>query len=146
MNRNVLRTVSVVVLSGVLLSGCIGSFSLTNKVLGWNKSASEERWINEGIFLAFLIIPVYSLSLLGDALIFNSIEWWTDDNPVAAGTTREVKGQDGSVARLTMRADGAIDVAVTAAGGQRSEFMLVRDGAEVSARDRDGQRLDVVTF
>lgn len=146
--KHVLKPLAVAIIgSSVLLTGCIGKFALTDKLYTWNKKVDSNRWINEGIFIVFNIIPVYGISLFADAVIFNSIDWWTGKNPIAAGETREVNGDDGSVAQLTMRADGAIDVAVTAAGGQQSQFTLARQGAdEVIALDQNGQRLDVVMF
>lgn len=145
--KNVMRPLAAAVIgSSILLTGCIGKFALTDKIYTWNKKVDSERWVNEGVFLAFVFVQVYTVTVFADAVIFNSIDWWTGKNPIAAGDTREVKGEDGSVAQMTLRADGAIDVAVTAAGGQQSEFTLVREGDTVHAQDKSGQRLDVVTF
>ncbi|MFZ5757341.1 MAG: DUF3332 family protein [Pseudomonadota bacterium] len=127
MNR-ILRLAGVTVLSASVLSGCIGRFALTDKVYTWNKHVDQERWVNEGVFLVFIILPVYGLTLLADGVIFNSVEWWTGRNPIlAAGEQREVRGEDGSVAVMTLREDGSIAVAVTAADGVRSDFSLVRN-------------------
>jgi hypothetical protein len=63
-------------------SGCIGSFKLTNNVYDWNTSL-DGKAVQEIVFLAFLIIPVYSATLLIDAVILNSIEFWTGSNPMA---------------------------------------------------------------
>lgn len=145
--KHVLKPLAAAVIgSSVLLTGCIGKFALTDKLYTWNKKVDSERWVNEGVFLAFLVVQVYTVAVFADGVIFNSIDWWTGKNPIAAGGTKEIKAEDGSVAQMTMRADGAIDVAVTAAGGQQSEFTLVREGDTVHAQDKSGQRLDVVTF
>ena len=144
--KRAIKALVVGVLAGSMLAGCMGKFALTEKIYSWNKKVDKNRWINEGVFVAFLIIPVYSLSLLADGLIFNSIDWWTGKNPIAAGDTKTIHGDDGSVAQMTMRADGKIDVAVTAASGQQSQFTLVKDGDTVSAEDASGKKLDVVTF
>ncbi len=137
---------AIIVGSSVLMTGCMGKFALTDKLYTWNKSIDSNRWVNEGVFLVFVILPVYGISMFADAVIFNSVDWWTGKNPIAAGDTREVKGDDGSVALMTMRADGAIDVAVTAAGGHQSNFTLVRDGDTVKAQDANGQPMDTVVF
>ncbi len=42
-------------------SSCIGSFSLTNNVLNWNKSATDNKFINE---LIFIVISSCLCSLL----------------------------------------------------------------------------------
>lgn len=133
--KKLLRTLGIVLLAGAMLTGCIGRFALTDKVYTWNKQVDQERWVNEGVFLVFIILPVYGLTLLADGVIFNSVEWWTGRNPIlAAGDQREVRGEDGSVALMTLRDDGVIAVQVTAADGVRSDFTMarsVRNDAEV---------------
>ena len=68
----------------VSASACYGTFTLTKKLHTWNGQVSDSKFVQELVFLGFIILPVYSLSLLGDGLIFNTIEFWTGDNPVAS--------------------------------------------------------------
>ena len=83
------------VLSGsVLFSSCIGSFSLFNKVLSWNQSIGD-KWVNELVFLACCIVPVYPVSWFIDSVVLNSIEFWTGDNPVADVKVQKIEGKDG---------------------------------------------------
>jgi hypothetical protein len=69
---------SVVVLLIVCIilatSGCIGSFTLTRQVYHWNAGLGKIG--GELVFLAFVILPVYSITMIGDALIFNTIQFW----------------------------------------------------------------------
>lgn len=138
----------VAVMAGSMLftTGCMGKFAITKKVYGWNKHATGDRWINEFIFVGMaVILPVYSLTLLVDGIIFNSIEWWSGSNPVAAaGQQKRVQGADGSVALMTMRADGAIDVQATSAKGKQSSFTLVRRDDAVLVLDEQGRPVDPV--
>lgn len=76
---------SIALASTLLLSSCLGSFRLTNKCYTWNKSIGD-KWINELVFIGLNIIPVYDICILADAVIFNSIEFWTGNNPVAKNT------------------------------------------------------------
>lgn len=86
---------SATLASTVLFSSCIGSFNLTSKLLDWNKSV-DSKFVNELVFLAFWIVPVYEISILADLLILNSIEFWTGDNPVAdAGKVEKISTQSG---------------------------------------------------
>jgi hypothetical protein len=62
---------------------CIGSFQLTNNLYSWNKNDVGGKWGQELVFLAFIIIPVYSVALLADGIVLNSIEFWTGRNPLA---------------------------------------------------------------
>ena len=70
------------VASSILFSSCIGSFGLTNKLLTWNRSI-DSKFVNELVFIAFWIVPVYEISALADVLVINSIEFWTGSNPMA---------------------------------------------------------------
>jgi hypothetical protein len=68
--------------STILFSSCIGSFGLFNKVLDWNKEVTDSKFANEVIFLVLYILPVYGIASAADLIIFNSIEFWTGDNPI----------------------------------------------------------------
>ena len=74
------------ILSGSLLfSSCIGSFGLWNGLKDWNQGVGT-KFVNEIVFLAFNIIPVYGVAYLADILVLNSIEFWSGTNPIEAGT------------------------------------------------------------
>ena len=97
--------------------GCYGPFKLTKGLHEWNNEVGNgEKWVSELVFLGLIILPVYGLATLGDAIIFNSIEFWTGDNPL-----------DGSAS--TVIADGD------------TMLYLDRDGAETSVRVCDNDRL-----
>lgn len=81
------------VAASLSFSSCIGSFSLTNKLLDWNKGVSN-KFVNELIFFGFWILPVYEVTTLADLLVLNSIEFWSGNNPVATGK-KVIEGQDG---------------------------------------------------
>lgn len=67
---------------GVTATGCYGPFRLTSKLHDWNGQVSRKKFVNELVFLGMCIIPVYEICVLGDGLIFNSIEWWGGRNPI----------------------------------------------------------------
>lgn len=71
--------------SSLLFSSCIGSFSLTNSVMSWNKQVGN-KFVNELVFVAFWILPVYEVTGIADLLVLNSIEFWSGDNPMSAST------------------------------------------------------------
>lgn len=74
------------------LGGCIGSFGLTDMLFSWNKKIGG-KWIRALVFLGLVILPVYSLFLLVDAIALNVVEFWTGKHPV--GGRRISKLQDG---------------------------------------------------
>ena len=82
------------------LESCIGSFALTKKVLAWNKQVGD-KFVNELVFVAFFILPVYEITALADILVINSIEFWSGNNPVVAQT----KVIDGKDARYLVKSD-----------------------------------------
>ncbi|HPS59457.1 MAG TPA: DUF3332 domain-containing protein [Spirochaetota bacterium] len=64
------------------IQGCIGTFGLTGKLYNFNKGIGN-KWINELVFFVLIVVPVYEIALVVDALIFNSLEFWTGSNPVS---------------------------------------------------------------
>lgn len=93
MKKRYLSIAVATLLAGSMLTSCIGSFSLTNKLLSWNNQVST-KFVNELVFFAFWIIPVYEVTALADVLVLNSIEFWSGSNPVACGKSM-IEGQDG---------------------------------------------------
>ncbi|QRK04476.1 DUF3332 domain-containing protein [Archangium violaceum] len=71
------------------VSGCFGSFALTRKIYGLNQEVSDNKFLRWLVFLGFTIIPVYGVGTLVDALVFNSIEFWSGSNPLANAETLE---------------------------------------------------------
>lgn len=65
------------------LNSCIGSFALTNKVLDWNRQVGS-KFLNELVFFAFWVLPVYEVTSIADLIVINSIEFWSGSNPMTA--------------------------------------------------------------
>lgn len=96
-------SVVIMLAMALFLSSCIGSFKLTNSVFDWNKSVGD-KFVNEVVFLACNIIPVYSATLFIDGIILNSIEFWSGNNPMTMkeGTSKHKLVEiDGKTYRLT---------------------------------------------
>lgn len=93
-------------LCGVFMTSCIGSFQLTGKVLDWNRSLGD-KFVNELVFLGLNILPVYSISILADAVVLNSIEFWTGNSALAMepGTNKLIETQ-GRIVRVTAKENG----------------------------------------
>ncbi len=96
MKRVKMSAACVALAGSIVLSSCIGSFSLTNRVLDWNKELTGNKFVNEVVFFAMHIVPVYGITILADAVVLNSIEFWTGNDALAEGTVKEVKGEDGN--------------------------------------------------
>ena len=113
---SVLQRVVALFCVGLMAGGCYGPFNLTRRLHHWNGQVGG-RWANEVVFLVFAVaVPaVYGLATLGDAVVFNSIEFWTGNNPVSppmtAGEPRSVtktiaQGAQKAVLERTDTADG----------------------------------------
>ena len=96
MKKSKLTLVAVVLSGSLLFSSCVGSFGLFNRLSSWNQGVGN-KFVNELVFLAFNIVPVYGVAYLADALVINSIEFWSGNNPLASiGDVKKVKGENGN--------------------------------------------------
>lgn len=113
--RHLIRTTLtgfVLVCFLTVTSACYGPFNMTRNVYHWNsniKGSGEvnEKWMKEIVFFGMIVIPVYMFSALLDAFIFNSIQFWTGDNPI-----KVTQGPDGHIQAVQLR-DLTIHVAWT---------------------------------
>lgn len=76
--RGIATLLVLVVLSATMV-GCYGKFPLTRAVYEFNGDVSENRVMKNLVFWAFVILPVYDIAVLGDAIIFNLVEFWTGE-------------------------------------------------------------------
>jgi len=119
------------------VAGCYGPFSLTRKLHRWNGEIGE-KWVNEGVFVAMVIFPVYGLSALADALVFNSVEFWTGKNPVYSKAPRELSNGDYS-AVLSYRPDSRRLRVDRFKKGRPAGAILIEPSADgMLARSADG--------
>lgn len=92
---NLKMAATVMICGSFLFSSCIGSFGLHSKLVSWNQGIGT-KFVNELVYLAFNIIPVYGVCYLADALVINSIEFWSGSNPTASiGEVKTVQGENG---------------------------------------------------
>ena len=75
--------VAMAMAASLLFSSCLGSFQAFNNLKDWNQGVSDNKFVNNLVFWGLNIIPVYGLFFLGDAIIFNVIEFWSGSNPIA---------------------------------------------------------------
>lgn len=93
MRKKQLIIATVVALSAsMMMQSCIGSFALFNKVKNWNDHVGD-KFVNELVFVAMWILPVYELSFAADLFILNTIEFWSGSNPAMA-QAKVIDGKD----------------------------------------------------
>lgn len=121
----------------LLASGCFGPFNLTRRVYRWNERIGD-KWEREFLFILLTWTPVYGFAVAADAIAFNSIEFWTGDNPVEPPGTRAMLDE-----RRLVR--GADEVVMTRGADGAAELMTIQlydDGAPagtLTAQRRPGQ-------
>ena len=122
------------------VTGCTGSFNLTKKVYNMHRSQSD-KWADEIGFLVCVLVPVYGVATFADAIVFNSIEFWTGKNPIEmskAGVQEKFVKVGNQEATLSY--DPATDkITVSAAGVPPMKFEKA-DGM-VRVNDQNGNLL-----
>jgi hypothetical protein len=100
---------------GALSAGCFGKFQLTRKLYDINQSI-DEKYVRSAATWLF-VIP-YAVTGLLDFVVFNLIEFWTGENPVAEAKVTKVYAQGNGRTVLTLSRDGSAWSATT--GGEKS--------------------------
>jgi hypothetical protein len=79
--RTIVLTLTAAALLGT--SGCFGSFNLTRKLYGFNKDVSKDKFVRELVFLGLNVVPIYGIAGFIDAVVANTVEFWTGENPIS---------------------------------------------------------------
>lgn len=122
------------------LSSCVGSFALTKKVLSWNNQVGN-KFINELVFFAFWVLPVYEVTSVADLLVINSIEFWSGNNPVTAST----KAIDTDHGRYLVKCDGK-GYDIEAPDGTAMRLNFHEEDKTWCVEDGDGHDIPFMTF
>ncbi len=126
----------------IIATGCTGTFQLTKKVYDF-QTAPKDKWVDEILFLAFVIVPVYGASTIVDAVVFNSIEFWTGENPMTAGIQRP----DGAIAQndqgaIKMKYDAVTqNIEVTSPSDPAKTLVFSKTDNGVTAMNEQGEVL-----
>lgn len=140
MKRSKTLVVCAMLGGSIMFSSCIGSFGLWNNLKDWNQGVSN-KFVNELIFVAFHIVPVYEIAYLADALVLNSIEFWSGSNPTASiGEVKEVKGENGEYLVKT-NTDG---YTITKKGEEKSVDLVYNKDNNTWNAVADGQSFELV--
>ena len=131
MKKTFTKSVIAVTVGALTLSSCIGSFGLTNSVLSWNKRATDNKFVNELIFI--LISPAYAVCSVADLFVLNSIEFWTGE---------KVIGQVGRMYAVKTLKNG---YEITDPDGEKSYFVFNKKNKSWSY-SKDGDIRELFSF
>lgn len=149
--------VALALAGSMMFTSCIGNFTLTKHVLNWNEQIGG-KFVNELVFLAFCILPVYECTAVVDLLVMNSIEFWSGRDPMSAsvkvidtdngrylvkcdGKGYDITGPDGNVTRLNFDVDNQTWALQTEEG--EVPFMTFVDTDHVRMLTPDGSMMQV---
>lgn len=115
------------------IQGCFGKFNLVRKVYKFNGTVGN-KWVNELVFLVFNIVPVYGVAGFIDAVVLNSIEFWSGKNPV---TAKVVTQGDKVMAMHFDKATGLIKLSYFDKGELKGEGFLRKDDQKLELLGSD---------
>lgn len=135
--------VAAILLAGcsMTFTSCIGSFTLTKRVLAWNNQVGN-KFVNELVFFAFWLLPVYEVTALADMIVLNSIEFWSGNNPMEAS----VKAIDTDHGRYLIKCDGRGYDIICQATGESTRLDFNVETQTWAVETKDGELLPFMTF
>ena len=157
--RSIILPAALATLIGFGGTACMGSFALTKMLYNFNNTVTDSKLINNLIFWALCILPVYGLAVTGDAVILNLIEFWTGSNLLAAQP-----GEDGTrlaQVKVSQDANGVVTVSrgqqvftltpldeqrvLVATADKVLGFAELRDDGSMAVYGEDGAELGVIS-
>lgn len=134
-------------------SACYGPFNLTRNVYHWNsniKGSGEvnDKWMKEFVFFGMIVVPVYMFSALLDAFVFNSIQFWSGDNPIkvtydAEGRIKEVRSGETTIT-VSAPPQGAVEVIYSTNGTVLRRATIIETSGGYRLVDEAGHPLSEV--
>lgn len=158
MKKKLIIPVAAILLFSLSFQSCIGSFSLTNKVLTWNRHVNN-KFVNELVFFVFWVLPVYEVTAIADLLVINSIEFWSGNKPLESAN-RTIETEHGNyqiladAAGYTLLAPDGRNMrfdfdtpsqtwSFSIDNGDKTDFMKFIDDSHVQMITQDGDFVDV---
>lgn len=141
--RKIKIAVSAVLVAGcsLVFSSCVGSFALSNRVLSWNRGIGN-KFVNELVFFAFWVLPVYEVTMMADVLVLNSIEFWSGNNPLTAST----KVVDTEHGRYLIACDGRGYTVTHETTGDTMRLDFDEETQTWSFESGDGEQIPLMTW
>jgi len=94
---------------GALSAGCFGKFQLTRTLYDINQSI-DDKYVRSVV--TWLFILPYGITGTLDFIVFNVIEFWSGENPLASAPVTKVYAQGSGKTILTLAREGTATVAV----------------------------------
>jgi hypothetical protein len=120
-----------------VFGGCYGAFPLTKTIYKLNGDVSDHKVVQTVTMWVFVIIPVYEVGMIADAIIFNLVEFWTGEHILAVGPATD---SNGNTVCLTPSSDGRQAVLTVSRDGKvlAQEFFVKVSDTTFEVRDAQG--------
>ena len=100
--KRLISAVLAMAVAMVSLQGCYGKMALTKKVYKLNGEVSD-KYLRSLVTWVFVIVPVYGVSALADFVLFNTIEFWSGNNPIASAEKEFQYSENGQTYKVHAR-------------------------------------------
>lgn len=138
--KKIILTAAIAAFLCSSMTSCMGRFALTHNLYAWNEQVSN-KFVNEIIFVAFWILPVYEVCGLADLFFLNTIEFWSGDNPMTSST----KVIDTYHGRYLVECDGnGYDITLESTG-EKYRLDFAQD-TQTWSLQADGKEYPLMTF
>jgi len=127
----------VFIIAGMGFSSCAGKYALFNKAHPLIGNLGG-KWIGAIVNWIIGMPIVYPICIFADVFIFNVIEFWTGKNVIGQ---LEQTDENGNRLAAVKNDDGTLSVTVTKSNGETTDYLLERDGNNLSMFDADGALL-----
>jgi len=133
------------------LQGCYGKMALTRKVYQVNGEV-QNKYLRSLVSWVFIIVPVYGVSALADFVLFNTIEFWSGNNPVAQGEKEFQFADKGDTYHVKARKSGdqvCYDIDHFRGGSQVDSLTInwnAKSGQSQATLDEQGKITDFLAF
>lgn len=138
--KKIIFTAALAALLCSSMTSCMGRFALTRNLYAWNEQVSN-KFVNEIIFFAFWILPVYEVCGIADLFVLNTIEFWSGDNPMTAST----KAIDTDHGRYLVECDGKGYEITLESTGEKYRLDFAQD-TQTWSLQLDGREYPLMTF
>jgi hypothetical protein len=146
------RRVALTAALSLIASGCFGEFAATRALYKWNAGVSDSKWLRWLVFLVLAILPVYGLFILADAIVINTIEFFSGTNPVSGShlalsngnTLTSTRTNDPNLIKHEEHKDGKVVRTFYVRRVNEHELVLLDEKMRVLSRVQVKQRLATV--
>ncbi len=134
----------------LLSSSCLGSFKAFNNLRDWNDGLTSNKFVDNLVFWALNIVPVYGLFFFADVIILNVIEFWTGSNPIAmAEGEKETQYAEVDGIKVKMTAEKnkfTIEKLTGEHAGEKVVMMYTPDNQTWNLVGENGELQELATF